>query len=107
MKEMTLTEIQIVPLKPRNGLVAFASITYNNQLSLNSIAIYTRPNGDFRLVYPTKTLPNGKILSLFYPINQKTGRIITEAVIEKFRKLIEKVEKTKGERNEQICTSPS
>ncbi|MGP8321200.1 MAG: hypothetical protein ACT6FE_02585 [Methanosarcinaceae archaeon] len=37
---MKITEIQIVPIKANNGLVAFASVVLNNQLYLGSIGIH-------------------------------------------------------------------
>ena len=59
---MTLiTEIQIIPLKPKDGLVAFASCVINDQLYLGNIAIYSSLGScdGFRLVYPAKVLPTG------------------------------------------------
>lgn len=53
MNEIVISEIQIIPVKPKNGLIGFASCVVNNQLYLGSIAIYTRPDGSgYRLVYP-------------------------------------------------------
>ena len=49
-----LSEIQIIPIKPQNGLVAFASFVLDGNLYLGSIGIVTRLNGGYRLVYPTK-----------------------------------------------------
>jgi len=92
VKKIKLTEICIYPIKPTDkGLVAFASCIYNDRLSLNSIAIYTRPTGDgYRLVYPTRNLPNGRIINTFYPIERKAGQAIERAVILKFEEIIEK-----------------
>ncbi|MCB9756978.1 MAG: septation protein SpoVG family protein [Candidatus Omnitrophica bacterium] len=92
MSEVVISEIIIYPVKPSSkGLVAFASCTFNNQLSLNSIAIYSRPSGDgFRLVYPSKQLLNGKEISTFYPINKVTGDQIHKSVINKLSELIDK-----------------
>jgi len=40
-----LSEIQIIPIKPQNGLVAFASFVLDSNLYLGSIGIMTRSNG--------------------------------------------------------------
>ncbi len=89
--KIEISEVQIVPVKPRNGLVAFASCIFNNQLYLGSIAIYTRLDGNgFRLVYPAKTLPNGKQINCVYPINREVGREIEIAIVTKFEELIRK-----------------
>jgi DNA-binding cell septation regulator SpoVG len=87
-----VSEVQIIPISPKEGLVAFASCVVNNALFLGSIAIYTslsRPEG-FRLVYPSKQLPNGKEINIFYPINKSTGNLISRAIIEKFQEIISK-----------------
>ena len=56
MNKLNITEIQILPVKPQNGLVAFASCVIDGQFYFGNIAIYTSfsdPSG-FRLIYPTK-----------------------------------------------------
>jgi len=91
MNEIVISEIQIIPVKPQNGLLAFASCIYNNQLALNSIAIYGRPNGcDYRLVYPMKILPNGKEIHIFHPINKEAGEFIKNEIILKYEDLMKK-----------------
>ncbi len=50
----TITNVQIVPVKPQNGLVAFASFVYADAFYVASVGIYTRPSGGFRLTYPTR-----------------------------------------------------
>ena len=42
---MRVSEIQIIPIKPQNGLIAFASLVLNENLYLGSIGIMTRPKG--------------------------------------------------------------
>lgn len=80
---MHITEIQIIPIKPNNGLVAMASIVIENSLYLGSIGIHTKLNGNgYRITYPTKSL-NGKNFNVFHPINRKVALQIEEAVIEK------------------------
>lgn len=84
MKEtiMTISEVNITPVKPHEGLIGFASIVIDNNIYLTSIAIYTKLDGNYRLLYPTKNIGNRSI-GLFYPINRKSSRIIEEAVFQK------------------------
>jgi stage V sporulation protein G len=90
MSEIVISEIQIVPVKPHNGLIAFASCVINSQIYLSSIAIYSRPDGSgYRLLYPTKTLSNGTSLSLFHPINRECGRTLEEAIVQRYQELLE------------------
>lgn len=85
---MKITEINIVPVKPRDGLVAFASIVLDHSLYLGSIAVYTRPNGSYRLLYPTKTVGDRPI-NLFHPINKETSKQIEDSVFKKCDEVFE------------------
>ena len=92
MGNISVSEIQVVPVKPNNGLVAFASCVVNSSLYIGNIAIYTSPSSPngFRLVYPAKILPNGKEINCVHPINRETGAAITAAVIDKYESLLMK-----------------
>ena len=90
MKDLPITEIEIVPVKPQNGLVAFASCVFDDRLYLGHIAIVSslsHPDG-FRLIYPTKSLLAGKAIHCFFPINRDTGQLLHKAIVGKFLKLI-------------------
>jgi len=88
MEIIKISEIQIVPVKPQGGLVAFASCVVNNQLYVGNIGIHTTPDGDFRLVYPSKILPNGKEINCVHPINKVAGEMIQVAIITSFKTLV-------------------
>jgi len=82
-----LSEIQIIPIKPQNGLVAFASFVLDNNLYLGSIGIMTRPQGGYRLTYPTKRV-GIKDLNIFYPINKTFAETIEEEVLAELEKVM-------------------
>jgi stage V sporulation protein G len=75
-----LSEIQIIPIKPINGLVAFASFILDGKFYLGSIGIMTRPQGGYRLVYPSKKVGIRNI-NTFYPINKEVAEEIETEVI--------------------------
>ena len=77
-----ITEIQIIPIKPQNGIVAFASFLLDGCLYLSSIAIMTRPLGGYRLIYPTKKVGQRDI-NLFHPIEKGFAQAIEKVVIAK------------------------
>ena len=87
-----LSEIQIIPVKPQNGLVAFASFVLDNNLYLGSIGIITRPNGGYRLVYPTKKVAE-KNLNIFYPINREFALAIENEVVRQFEDVMKKYDR--------------
>ena len=78
-----ITEIQIIPIKPTNGLVGFASFVFDETLYLGSVGIFTRPAGGYRLVYPTKKLGSQEI-NIFYPINKQFGQEVENLISQKF-----------------------
>jgi len=46
--------MQIIPVKPKKGLIAFCCFVMFEATYCCSVGIYTRPGGGYRLVYPTK-----------------------------------------------------
>lgn len=92
-----LTEIQITPIKPQNGLVAFASLVLDHSLYLGSIGIVTRPEGGYRLVYPTKKVGAANI-NIYHPINKEVATHIEEEII----KTYEEVMNPKNDRHNSI-----
>lgn len=84
---MRVSEIHIIPIKPQNGLVAFASLVWDNRFYLGSIGIMTRPQGGYRLVYPTKKVGD-RNLNIFYPINRETAEVIESEVIKRLEEVM-------------------
>jgi stage V sporulation protein G len=108
MMGISLTEIQIIPIKPRNGLLAFASFVLNKAFYIGDVAIYSRLDGNgYRLVFPIKTLKNGFNVNIFHPINHESAQALEEPVIRAFAELIEKVTIRKGAVKDESATSTS
>lgn len=42
---MSVTKVEIVPIHPQKGLVAFASVLLNDSVYLGSIGVHKRLNG--------------------------------------------------------------
>ncbi len=86
---MKITEVQIIPIKPKDGLVAIASVIADNSLYLGSVGVFTRLNGSgYRITYPTKKVGN-KSLNVYHPINKETSKTIEEAIISKAKEILE------------------
>jgi len=84
---MKITEIQIVPIKPKDGLVAFDSVVIEKGLYLGSIGVHTKLNDSgYRITYPTKKVGK-KSLNIYYPINKETSWAIEKAIIIKIKKI--------------------
>ncbi len=82
-----ISEVQIVPVKANNGLVGFASFVLYEAIYCGSVGVFTRPNGGYRLVYPTRKMI-GKDIDVYYPINKQVGLAIEEAVAIKFEEVV-------------------
>ena len=90
---LSISEVEILPVKPHGGLVAFASCVVNGQLYLGNIGIHSRPDGSgYRLVFPVKVLPNGKQIHCFHPLTREAGSLLLQAIIRKFEELTRRPE---------------
>jgi len=85
----TITEIQIIPIKANNGLVAFASIVFADSLYLGSIGIHKRLDGNgYRLTYPTKKIGD-KNINIYHPLNRELGEKIENEIIQRAKEILE------------------
>jgi DNA-binding cell septation regulator SpoVG len=89
-----ITEVSIYPIRPTlKGLIGFGSVIFDSKLALNSIAIYTRPDGSgIRCVFPVKTLFNGREINVYNPVNSEVTRAITQAIESKIQEVMRTVE---------------
>ncbi len=85
---MVVSEVNITPIKPDRGLIGFASVVIDSNIYLTSIAIYTKLDGSYRLLYPTKNIGN-RSLGLFYPINRQSSKAIEQAVFKRCNEVFE------------------
>ena len=80
---MKISEINIVPIKPKDGLIAFASLVLDNSVYLGSLGIFSRLDGTgYRITYPTKKIGN-KDLNIYHPITKEFGQQIEAAILKK------------------------
>lgn len=80
--QTTISEIQFYPVKPQDGLLGFVSFVLDGKFWMGSVAVFSRPDGRYRLVYPTRKV-GGQNINVFHPINQEAGQQVETAVSEK------------------------
>lgn len=86
-----ITEVQIKLVKPKDGLVAFASLVLDGKLYLSSIGVFTKLDGSgYRITYPTKKIGESS-LNIYHPINRELAEEIEFAVISKAEELMKDV----------------
>lgn len=84
---MKITEVQIIPIKANNGLIAFGSILFDDCLFLGSIGIHKKLDGSgYRITYPTKKIGE-KDINIFHPINKEVSKLIEDEIIKKVNRL--------------------
>ena len=90
MDSIRISDIQIIPVQPRDGLVAFVSFILNDSIYIGDVAVHTCLSNSegYRLVYPQRVLFNGKKINCVHPINRKTGEAIQKAVVAKYKNLM-------------------
>ncbi|HAN21183.1 MAG TPA: hypothetical protein DCP51_05850 [Clostridiales bacterium] len=82
MEHSYISEIEIIPIRAKDGLIAFASVLLDKKIKLGSIGIFTKLNGGVRLTYPTKGMFN-----IFNPITKELSQAIEKSVIEKLNEI--------------------
>jgi DNA-binding cell septation regulator SpoVG len=92
-QSVKISEIVITPIvQDAKGMTGFISFTFNNQLRISDVAIFTRPQGNsYRFSYPIKTLKNGKTIQSVYPINKEVESAISEQLLIEYNAFLKKV----------------
>jgi len=97
---MTVTEVQVTPIKPLNGLVGFASVVIDDEVYLGSIGVHVRLDGTFRITYPTKKVGVGQ-LNIFHPIRREAGQLIERAIIGRCEEIFNEKREESNDRHGQ------
>ena len=76
---MKISDIQITPIKPRNGLVAFVSCVVDDSFYLGSIGLHQKRSGEgYRITFPTRKIANTNI-SVYNPTSvEVTQQLLNE-----------------------------
>ena len=85
---MKIKDVIIKPATSSKGLIDFASLILDDQIALNSIAIYRKLSGGYRLLYPSKksaTLER----TIFHPIDSATSKAIEDAIFAECKNVFE------------------
>ena len=83
-----ISEVQLKIIKPKDGLVAFASLVLDQKLYLSSIGVFSKLEGGYRITYPTKKVGESD-LHIFHPITKELGQEIEKAIIRKVTEVFE------------------
>lgn len=86
---MKVSNVEVITVRPKQGLVGFASVELDGQLLLNSIGIHSRRDGQgYRLTYPTR-LGGGGALTVFHPITPALSKEIEARVFQRVHEIFD------------------
>ena len=87
---MKIKRIEIVPIRPFEGLIAFANVVLEEGLYLGSIGVHRKLDGGFRITFPSKKV--GKTnFCIYHPINLEVGERIRNGYLLKSRRNVWKL----------------
>ena len=93
---MKISEVNIILIKPQDGLIGFASLVVENALFLSGIGIHQKLDGSgHRLTYPTRK-SSVQDFDVFYPINRASGKEIENAILEKLNDVLNRMKDNAG-----------
>ncbi len=86
---MSITKVELLPIRPQNGLMAFACVEINNQFYVSSIGVHKRRDGKgYRITYPTRKVGEQN-LTIFHPTEPSLSREIEQAIFSKAAEVFE------------------
>jgi stage V sporulation protein G len=82
---MQATEVDIAFVKPKDGLIALATVVLDDHLYLSGIAIHSKLVGSgYRLIYPTRKVGEAQF-DVFHPTGKPVGLAIEQSIVEKLK----------------------
>lgn len=86
---MRISEVHISLIKPKDGLIGFASVVLEDSLTLGFIGIHKKLKGEgYRLTYPEKQRGHGS-QTVFHPIRKGFSQAIEQAILTKLKNVME------------------
>ena len=88
MTKIEISEVEIIPVKPKDGIFAFVSCIVDKKFYFSSIAIKSERDGKFKLSFPAKKL-NDRNIHYYYPLNREVYAQMLAAFLPAIETLIE------------------
>lgn len=85
---MKIKKVEIIPVKPSNGLIGFAHLFFEEGLYLGSIGIFKKLDGSgFRLTYPNRKVGSTEI-TIFHPVSKECSQSFERHIFDAVRQLM-------------------
>ncbi len=83
---MKIKKVEIVPIRPYEGLIAFANVELEEGLYLGSIGVHRKLDGGFRITFSIRKVGEAN-LCIYHPIKQEVSKEFETAICSKAKKL--------------------
>ena len=85
---MKVKKVEIVPIKPHEGLLAFASIEIDDQLYIGSIGVHKRRDGKgYRITFPSRKVGDYQMI-ICHPTTPDLSKEIESAISSKAEEIL-------------------
>jgi len=85
---MTVKKVEIIPIKPQEGLLAFASVEIDDRIYIGSIGVHKRRDGSgFRITFPTRKVGDHQ-LTICHPTAPGLSKEIESAITSKAEEVL-------------------
>jgi DNA-binding cell septation regulator SpoVG len=85
---MKVTKIEIVPISPKEGLMAFASVEIDDRFYIGSIGVYKKLDcTGYRITFPTKKVGNRSV-TICHPTTPELSKEIERAITTKAEEIL-------------------
>lgn len=85
---MGVTKVEIVPMQPRDGLMAFASIEIDDRFYIGSIGVYKKRDcTGYRITFPTRKVGDHS-LTICHPTKPELSKEIESAITNKAEQVL-------------------
>lgn len=77
---MSITKVELLPIKPQSGLMAFACVEIDNHFYVSSIGVHRKRDGTgYRITYPTRKVGEHN-QTIFHPTEPSLSKEIERAI---------------------------
>lgn len=79
---MKIKRVEIIPIRPFEGLIAFANVVLEEGLYLGSIGVHRKLDGGFRITFPTRKVGEAN-LCIYHPTQPGISKEFETAICSK------------------------
>ncbi|MBA7616203.1 hypothetical protein ES703_23499 [subsurface metagenome] len=107
MSNIQVSEVTVIPVKPKKGLLGFCTFVLNDAFFIRDVAIYNTLSNEYgiRLVYPGRRSSSGDILNTVHPINRSADEAVLKEVAKEFERVITKIKRSETENFEGVLSN--